>query len=264
MIGTGVSASKDKDDLIKIIGAGLDGNVFGFDTAPSYKSEKLLSQVLNECCAKRNIPREKLFIQTKIDAWQMQQGNIKQFLDKALSDMQLNYLDSLLIHWPVPEYFEETWSRLVDFKKSGVVKNIGVCNVRKRHIVKLLASNDRPDIIQIERNPLRTCDDEISLCKENNIIIQSYSPLCKMDKRIADDPSINQIAKAHGKSIGQVVLRWHIDTGAVPIYTSRKPERIAEYADIFDFELSSAEISQISKLNQNFKLYLESIACPGI
>ena len=111
ILGTGASAPKLQAHLYNIVKIALVNGIRYFDTAPSYKTEKLLGMVLHTCMKEMEIQRENLFIQTKIDAWQMQDGNIEKFVDDVLRDMKIDYLDSLLIHWPLPEYMDETWYR---------------------------------------------------------------------------------------------------------------------------------------------------------
>ena len=91
----------------------------------------------------------------------------------------------------------------------------------------------------------------------------SYSPLCQMDERLRTNKKLKQISEKYGKNIGQVILRWHIDTGCIPVFMSRKPDRVKENLDIFDFSLTKEEIKIISSLNENYKLFLESWGCLG-
>ena len=266
IFGTGVSSSKDYDGLKTVVRSALKSGIYSFDTAPSYKTEAVLGRILGELSDEMGIGREKLFIQTKIDAWQMQEsnGNIEKYVVSAMKQLGVEYLDALLIHWPVPEYFDRTWEIFVKLRNDGIVRKIGVCNVRLRHLKKYVEFDTVPDLIQIERNPLRTCEKEISFCHEHGIEVQAYSPLCKMDERLRDSEILKEISQGRGKSLGQTVLRWHIDTGVTPIFTSKKPQRVREYAEIFDFELSKMEIDRISSLNIDYKMYLESMACPGL
>lgn len=261
--GTGVSSCKDYEGLYPVIKVCMEKGIRRFDTAPSYRTEELLGRVLRDTAKEVGIAREDYLIQTKIDPWQMQDGRIEWFVEDAMKKMGTDYLDSLLVHWPVPDYMEKTWEAFIRLYQRGIVKRIGVCNVRARHIEKMLQYQEKPQIIQIERNPLRTCIREIEMCFSYGMEVQAYSPLCKMDQRIRDSAIIKEIAGRYSKSVGQVVLRWHLDTGAVPVFTTKKPERIKEYTNIFDFKLSQQETNAISSLNENYKMYLESCICPG-
>lgn len=265
MFGTGASSAKTYEELFPLIRTVIECGIFAFDTAPSYKTEAVLGACLNRCMAELDVNREDLFIQTKIDAWQMAEGgrSVQSHIEYVIKEMEINYLDALCIHWPVPEYMEQTWDAFIKAKESGLVRYIGICNLRMRQLEKLPIRDIMPDFIQIERHPLRTCKREVEYCHEKNIAIQAYSPLCKMHKDIAESSSIHRLADKYGKNIGQIVLKWHMDSGVVPIFTSRKTQRIQEYASMSDFSLTKNEMESIESLNQDYKMYLESLACPG-
>lgn len=263
MLGTGVSAPKQEVQLYPIVKTAIENGIRYFDTAPSYKTERILGSVLHTCMKEMGLTREELFIQSKIDAWQMQDGNIEKFVEHAMCDMQVGYFDSLLVHWPVPEYMNDTWEKMIRLKEKGKVRMLGICNVRIRQLHENSQYKVKPDVIQIERNPLRVCHNEIDYCHENGLLVQSYSPLCKMHPKLKDSQLVKTISEIKQRSIGQVLLRWHIDTGVMPIFTSTKPHRIEEYSKIYDFSLSEEEIRQISRLNEDYKMYLESVAAPG-
>lgn len=263
IFGTGASAAKDYEGLNKVVSCAISCGIRTFDTAPSYGVEGILADVLLKNIQKQNLKREDFCVQTKIDAWQMMDGNIEMFVDKALQKMNFQYIDNLLIHWPLPDYFDDTWNKMKKIKETGKVLKIGICNVRSRHLKLYEKQCVSPDIVQIERNPLRICEREIEFCKQNGIKIQAYSPLCKMDRRLVDCTAIKNISKKYNKNIGQVILRWHLDTGVSPIFTSTKEYRIREYTELFDFSLSKEDVAEISALNANYKIYLESCFCPG-
>lgn len=266
IFGTGVSSCKEEAGLEAVIRSAMENGIRRFDTAPSYRTESVLGRILRRLTEEMSIWREEMFVQTKIDAWQMQEGNgdVRKYVVAVLREMSLDYLDALLIHWPVPEYTEQTWSSFVAMQKEGLVKNIGICNVRMRHLERSLAAEYPPQIVQIERNPLRTCYPEIAFCRAHGIAVQAYSPLCKMEPRLRESELLHDLAAKYRKSIGQIILRWHLDTGVSPIYTTTKADRAAEYARLEDFSLQSDEIAAIDGLNAEYKMYLESCACPGI
>lgn len=265
MFGSGLSSAKKYEELLPLIQTAIEKGIIAFDTAPSYRTEAVLGKCLRQCLAEFSMSREDLFIQTKIDALQMAEGGEKvgTYIESAIRDLGAEYLDAVCIHWPVPEYLETTWKAFLRAREKGLVRYIGICNVRMRQLCAFPISGVMPDILQIECHPLRTCKRELKFCKTNGIDVQAYSPLCKMHKDIASNEAISGIADAHEKSIGQVVLRWHMDSGVIPIFTSKKKCRIEEYAMLSDFSLDTEEIKTIDSLNRNYKLYLESCACPG-
>lgn len=263
IFGTGVSSSKDEKGLLSVCWEAMKSGITKFDTAPSYKTEEVLSKVLRKCAADLGMRRENYYIQTKIDPIQMYNGKIEEYFREKLAIMQLDYVDALLVHWPVKNYFKRTWTEMQKLKAVGLTKEIGICNLRYTQMCELEKEGIIPAIIQIERHPLNTFEREVAFCQRHNIWLQDYSPLCKMHTKIRECDNVKKIAKTHNRDIGQIILRWHLDTGATPIFTSTKTQRVGLYSNIFDFHLSKEEIEDISGLNCNHKLYLESLVCPG-
>lgn len=265
-LGSGLSSSKEYEKLYHNVLTAIQFGISSFDTAPSYHTEEALGQAIHTIIVKDGVKRSDLHLQTKIDPWQMVEGDgrVEKYVIESLDKMQTDYFDAVLIHWPIPEYFYQTIDSLMKLKQQGTIRHVGICNVRVRHLVELEKEMKiQPEIIQIERNPLRVCQAEVEYCMKKHISVQAYSPLCKMNERLRKNDIIKSIAENYHKSVGQVILRWHIDTGCIPIFTSTKTERIKEYSQIFDFQLTSQEIEQVSLLNENYKMYLESWSCPG-
>lgn len=263
IFGTGLSSGKDYETLKKCCSTAIDSGICSFDTAPSYKTEGVLGQVLNDIIKEKQITREYLHIQTKIDPIQMYEGHIEKHVEGVLRSMQLDYFDCLLIHWPVYKYLRRTWEALVEIKYKGVAKSIGICNLRESHLQELKGIEIVPDVLQIERHPLNIFEAERRFCEVNGIALQDYSPLCKMHPLLKESKELAKIADLHDCGIGEVILCWHIQTGAIPIFTSTKPSRIEGYANLEKIVLTESELATVSALNINHKLYLESLICPG-
>ena len=149
--------------------------------------------------------------------------------------------------------------------KGGKVRAIGMANYRIRHFEHLFNEGVEimPHCVQMELHPMRTAEDIVSYLKERNIAIQAYSPLCRMIPKIRENDMLKEIATKHGKTIGQVILRWHIQNHTVPVFKSLKPKRLAENFDIFDFSLSEEEMKTITSLDEDYKYHIESTSCPG-
>lgn len=263
IFGSGLSSYKDEEGLYQVCSAAIDNGITAFDTAPSYRTEEVLGQVLNDIIKERNIPRNELWIQTKIDPIQMYEGNVVEYFKGKLQSMHLEHVDALLIHWPVYKYFRKTWEALLSAKELGLTRRIGICNLRLSHLEELKSIGIIPEILQIERHPLNTFTQEAIFCKENSIALQDYSPLCKMHPLLKENAMLQDMAVKYGITVGLLILRWHLDTGATPIFTSKKSSRIAEYAAIDHLHLNEDDCSMITSLNKNHKLYLESLICPG-
>lgn len=263
IFGSGASAHKDFRGTLEVCRAALNHGIRWFDSAPSYHTEEIVSWAVAEGAKELGLHRDEYFIQTKIDPIQMYNGQIVVYFRDKLNKMKLEYVDALLIHWPVWKYFSATWDSLQELKDKTLTRKIGICNLRISHLRQLYESGITPDIVQIERHPLNTFERETQFCKEKGIVLQDYSPLCKMHPRIRNNQQIQGIASKYKRSIGQIIFRWHLDTGGIPVFTSTKPERISQYSKIDDFSLTPSEIDIISTLNCNHKLYLESLVCPG-
>ena len=263
IFGSGLSAYKDYEGLYRVCHVAMQCGITMFDTAPSYQTEALIARVVHASAQSLGISRADYAIQTKIDPIQMYNGHVVEYFKRKLQEMNLDYVDSLLIHWPVERYMLDTWEALLRLKEGGLALQIGICNLRERHLQRYHSMAIIPEILQIERHPLNTFSAEVDWCQAHGIALQDYSPLCKMHPRIRENKSLQTIADRHGKEVGQVILRWHLDTGATPIFTSKNVDRIKQYASISDFSLSPDEVATVSALNCNHKLYLESLVCPG-
>ena len=254
---------KTFDGLRKMCAQAIDSGIVTFDTAPSYKTEEVLGCALAEVIKEKEIVREQIRVQTKIDPIQMYEGLVEDYFRKKLTAMGLEYVDALLVHWPVYKYFRKTWEEMTAIKEKGLARRIGICNLRVEHLRELESIGIVPEILQIERHPLNTFEQECLFCRQHQIEVQSYSPLCKMHPLLRENPMLKRIAESHGANIGQVIMKWHIQTGAIPVFTTTKSERIVQYAALGDIVLTEDEISAVSSLNCNHKMYLESLICPG-
>ncbi len=251
--------------LDQILYNSLLAGVRGFDTAPSYGNDVQAIEAIVRNSEKLSVARDQIFLETKIDDWQMAkyQGDVSCFIKDYLRLTKLGYLDAVLIHWPFKEYLFDTWDSLCGLKKDGLVKEIGICNLKLRHLNNLKKESVVPPILQIERHPLLICKEELDFCKSNGIEVLSYSPLCQMNKRIVEDVRILEISQKYNKTVAQIVLKWHIQTGSHPIFKSSSPDRIKSNIDIFDFSLLADELKYISSLDCDYKIFLESWGCPG-
>lgn len=248
----------DYESLRRIVACALDAGVSAFDTAPSYGTEGMLGRALNETTK----DRESFFCSNKIDAIQMYHGNIKEHVEQRLRLMGIGYFDLLLIHWPLEQYMVNTWKQMQELKAEGKVKAIGICNARVRHLEHFAETSIVPDYVQNERHPLNTCDAEVTYCHEHGIKVMAYSPLGRMLPEIRNSKTLKDIANKYQKNIGQVMLRWQIDTDAIPVFGTKKESRLKENINIFDFTLTDDEKMAISSMNTNTKIFLESWGCP--
>lgn len=249
----------------EVVTSGLKLGFRAFDTARDYGNEHIVGRVIEECLKEQGLKREDIFITTKIGNSQQILGNIDEQIEISLNNLRSDYVDLWLMHWPYPDYFVDTWHKMEKVYKSGKTKAIGMANYRIRHFKTLEEAGFEitPHCVQHECHPMRTTNDILDYCKNKNIAVQAYSPLCRMIPEIKNANVLIELAKKYNKTEGQIILRWHIQRGTVPVFKSVKPNRLAENINIFDFKLTDEEVLQISALNQNYKYHLESASCPG-
>lgn len=255
----------DYPTMKEVVTASLKIGFRAFDTARDYGNEHIVGRVLKECLAEQGLKREDVFITTKIGNGQQRLGNIEEQIEISLRNLQTDYVDCWLMHWPYPGYFVDTYHKMETVYKTGKVKAIGMANYHIRHFEQLWKEgfDIAPHCVQFEHHPMRTADDIFEFCRSHNIAVQAYSPLCRMIDAIKKSSILNDIAYKKGKTIGQVILRWHYQHQSVPCFKSLKPMRLAENFNIWDFELTQQEMAAINSMDCDYKYHLESASCPG-
>lgn len=250
--------------LESIISAALDAGFFFFDSARDYMNEHLVGEALHKSLTERGISRKDIFITTKVGNGQQQNRDMHKEIIKSLKNLQTEYLDIWLLHWPLPNYYIDNFREMKRIMEDGLVKAIGLANPRVRHLKKLYEETGiTPQVIQIEHHPFRLSKDILDYCEEHHIQVEAYSPLCFMIEKLRENPILKGIALKYRKSLGQVVLRWHYQHNIIPVFRSEKPARFKENAAIFDFELSHEDMERIYNLDEDYKFIPESLHCLG-
>ena len=250
--GFGVYKITDQSEFDQAIESAWNHGYRLFDTAQMYKNEQNLGDSLQKLSA----PRDQMFITTKIS--EANQGYDKSIssLKESLTKLQMDYVDLLLIHWPINTEFFETWRAFEAIKKEGLAKSIGVSNYDMVHIQYLATqAHEMPVLNQIEVSPLMSQKPMLEFNAENNITTQAWSPLGR--GKVLNNPTIQKVAEDTGKSAAQVILRWHLQNGIAIIPKSVHDARIAQNADIYDFELTSAQMAQMDSVNTNHRVSKE-------
>ena len=222
------------------------------DTAQMYDNEKFVGDVIRQS----GIPREEIFITTKLDNDQHGYDKAKQSFDKSMDRLQLDYVDLFLIHWPVEGLRLESWRALVDIYNQGGAKAIGVSNYTIRHLKELLNNSEtKPAVNQVEFNPFNFQEDLLSFCKEEGIRLQGYTPLSRANK--FNNDTIQELSRKYSKTPAQIMLRWALQHNVIPIPKSSHPERIKENAHVFDFFIKDQDIEKLDSLHENYRLALD-------
>ena len=223
------------------------------DTAAVYENEVSVGRGIAAC----GIPREDMFVTSKV--WNTKRGyeTTLAAFDKTLSDLGLDHLDLYLIHWPAaPHQFRnweeinlQTWRAMTELYKAGKIRAIGVSNFKPHHLDALMKTEVKPMVNQIEMHPGQLEEETVSFCRNNGILIEAWSPLGR--GRMLSNAVLQEIAGHYGKSAAQVCIRWCIQHDIVPLVKSLTPSRIEENIDVFDFEISADDMERIDAL-ENF------------
>jgi diketogulonate reductase-like aldo/keto reductase len=245
-IGYGTWQIENHNEAQEAVKIALDIGYRLIDTAKVYGNEEGVGKGIKES----GLDRSDIFITTKL--WNGDQGYdsaLKAF-DESLKRLGLEYLDLYLIHWPATDKRAESWKALQKIYAEGLAKNIGVSNYTVRHLQELLSgSKVVPAVNQIEFHPFIYNDQKevLEFCKEKGIIIEAYSPLARA--KDLNNTTLHAVAERHGKTIAQIMLRWAIQHGTVPIPKSTNAGRIKENFNVFDFELAEEEMQSINRLS---------------
>lgn len=245
-IGLGTWPLDDQQVAAAVVDA-VEAGYRHIDTAVKYGNEKGVGNGIRAS----GLDRSEVFITTKLDGEFQGQERALAGLDGSLKRLGLDYVDLLLIHWPLPrrDEFISTWKTFERLQAAGKARSIGVSNFKPAHLERLMAECDVvPAVNQIQVSPAVTRIVDIAYNRRHGIVTESYSPL-GAGSDLLNAPVLGKIAEKHGKTPGQIVLRWHIDQGLVAIPKSANPQRMKENLDIFRFALDADDTSAIATLD---------------
>jgi diketogulonate reductase-like aldo/keto reductase len=246
-LGFGVFQVPDADTAGAVRHA-LDAGYRSIDTAALYRNERSVGRAV----AESGIPRDELFITTKV--WNTDQGydSTLRAFDKSLGKLAMDYVDLYLIHWPTPArgLYVETWTALEKLLADGRTRAIGVSNFQPEHLRRLFDASDVvPAVNQIELHPELQQTELREFHARHGIVTEAWSPLAR--GALLDHPALAALAKNHGRTPAQVILRWQIQLGNVAIPRSVTPSRIRENIETFDFTLGDEDLATIGGLDRN-------------
>jgi 2,5-diketo-D-gluconate reductase A len=233
-----------------IVTQALEAGYRHIDTAQAYGTELGVGRAI----AASGIPRQELFITSKLANSNHAPRDVERSFEQTLSDLGVDQLDLFLIHWPLPTLYDgdyvSTWKTVTGFVEDGRLRSAGVSNFQPAHLDRIIAETGiAPAVNQFEIHPYFNNDAPRKACARHGIAIEAHSPLGHNGAPLSDE-TIASVAHAHDKTVAQVILRWHMQHGIITIPKSAKPERMAENLDIFDFELTNEQIAAIDALDR--------------
>jgi 2,5-diketo-D-gluconate reductase A len=240
----------DPSDAQRIIEDAFEVGYRHIDTAAAYNNEEQVGAAI----AASGLPREELFITTKLANPDHRSGEIIPAFDASLTKLGLDYVDLYLIHWPMPDngLYVQAWRQLERFYDEHSARAIGVSNFLVPHLEHLLVETDIvPSVNQVETHPIFQQRELHEYSQEHGIALEAWGPLGQGKYDLFGMSAIREIAAAHGKTPAQIVLRWHLQEGNVVIPKSNSRQRMAENFDVFDFELTPDEFVTIGGLDEN-------------
>lgn len=252
MLGFGVFQMNDLAQCEQSVYDALLAGYRLIDTAASYLNEEAVGRAIK----RSGIPREELFITSKIWVQDVNYDNAKKAYQASLEKLQLEYLDLYLIHQPYNDIYG-AWRAMQELYEDGRVKAIGVANFTSARLVDLILNNKiKPMVNQIETHPFNQQGEAHKVMHEYGVQHEGWAPFAEGRQNLFTNETLMEIAKRHNKSVGQVVLRWNVQRGIVVIPKSVRKERIRENFTIFDFELSDEDMEKIKAMDENKGLFV--------
>ena len=245
-LGFGTYKITEESDMEVAIGEAVEKGYRYFDTAKYYENEKILGKYLNQA----GIKREDFKVATKVWPSSFDTDNCKRSLDESLADLDLGYIDLILLHWYGKD-FDKAWKVFCDYKDQGLVKSLGVCNFTIDQMTELVNIGKKPVLDQLESHlylqDRKTCE----FLKENNILHQAWGPLSQGKSNLLDEKILKEIGDKYGKTPAQIALKWNIERGTMVLVKSTNPGRIKENISIFDFNLDDSDMHALTSLDKN-------------
>ena len=253
ILGFGVFQMKDADECENAVVEAIHAGYRLIDTASSYDNEEAVGKAIK----RSGVPREELFITTKLWLKDAGEGKTKAAFETSLRKLQLDYLDLYLIHQPYGDVYG-AWRDMESLYQDKRIRAIGVSNFHPDRLIDLMLNNKVPPAVdQIETHPFHQQVETAGFLNENNVQIESWGPFAEGKNNMFANEVLTSIGQKHSKSVAQVVLRWLTQRGVVAIPKSVRKERIVENFNIFDFELDANDMAAISGMDQNISAFFD-------
>lgn len=238
----------DADITAKVVGWAIDSGYRSIDTAEGYRNEEGVGEAIRAA----SVPRGELYITSKLRNGAHRRDDALRAFDDTMRKLGVEQLDLFLIHWPLPsqDLYVGAWKTLIELKNAGRIKSIGVSNFNQDHLERIIGETGvTPVVNQIELHPAFQQRDSRDFHRKHDIKIESWSPLGS--GRLLDDPTLEKVARKHGKTVAQAIIRWHLQQGLIVIPKSVNKERIAANFDVFGFELDAEDLKAIDGMDSS-------------
>lgn len=228
------------------------------DTSAAYYNEASIGRAIKMS----GIPREDFFITTRATNQMQYKGTVRKGFFESLRRFDLEYVDLYMLHWPVDGYYIDAWKDMESLYEEGYIKNLGMANCHRHHLEEILKKGRiRPVLNQVEVHPLLSQKELIAYCHSEGIQVEAYTPLARNDDRLRKNRILNSLAQKYNKSRSQIILRWQIENGVIPVPRSMHVKRMIENYSVFDFSLTKDEVKQIDSININSRLRYDPDNC---
>jgi len=247
-LGLGTYNIRSQKDVDRAIHSALEVGYRLIDTAAGYYNETEIGKAIKNS----SVPREEIFITTKLDNSDHGYQNTFKAFDESLKKLDCDYIDLYLIHWPMQKR-NESWKAMEELLKGNKCRAIGVCNFTVRHLEELQENfSVVPAVNQFEFNPFVFQKKISDYCMANDIVVEAYTPIARNHK--FNHPVIKEISGKYKKTPAQILLRWSLQHNAIVIPKSSNPDRIKENSEIFDFHISKEDMSKLNSMNEDLRL----------
>ena len=256
-IGIGTWKVKDEAEFNTSFEAAIEAGYRHIDTAQAYGNE----QFLGAAWTRLELDRKNLFITTKIAVTNFGYQRAKRAFDESLANLQTNYVDLLLLHFPVTLLRKKAWKALEEIHAAGGAASIGVSNYTIRHLEEMKEyAKVMPAVNQVELHVFLQQPELLEYCRKHDIVVEAYSPLAHGEAM--DDPAVAAIAKKHGKTYAQVMLRWLVQKGLVILPKSVTPSRVRENLAVFEFTLDDEDMKILAGLDRDMRTCWSPVHIP--
>ena len=249
---------KVEKHYVSAISSAIQQGFRWIDYSCAYGDGKLFGQAIKQS----GINRADLIITTRVSNYAQREHCVREEFLNFLNNAQLDYVDILQFHWPVTDLYLDTWREMEKLYEEGYVKQLGVANCHPHHLEEIYkVCKYKPEVGQFEIHPLFTQKSLIDYYSQHNIKVCAYTPIARFDDRLMRLPLLKNMSTKYGKSITQIILRWHIQNGIIPIVRTLNPSHQKENLDVYDFVLTAEEMKLIDGININSRLRYDPDNC---